>query len=94
MMLENLAAISASFGARPLFEGDLILVIGDEETTRRRPLRRRPGTSRPCRPFIELPDLMYVEGEPMTGKMLTAMGVAPRMGVLGTPVAVEDRTPC
>ena len=37
---------------------------------------------------------MYVEGEPMTGKMLTAMGVAPRMGVLGEPVPVEDRTPC
>lgn len=33
---------------------------------------------------------MYVEGEPMTGKMQTAMGVAPRIGVLGTPVAVED----
>lgn len=42
------------------------------------------------RPFIELPDLMLAEGEPMTGETLMAMGVAPRIGVLGHPIPVED----
>ena len=79
-----------NFGARPLFEADLILVVGDaainEATTPEEAIRHVSEV----RPFIELPDLMYAEGEPMTGETLTAMGVAPRMGVLGEPIPVED----
>lgn len=90
MMLESPATVPAEFGARPLFEADLILVIGDaainEATTPEEAIRH----VREVRPFIELPDLMYAEGEPMTGETLTAMGVAPRMGVLGDPVPVDD----
>ncbi len=90
MMLENPATVPADFGARPLFEADLILVVGDaginEATTPEEAIRHISAV----RPFIELPDLMYAEGEPMTGETLTAMGVAPRMGVLGEPVPVDD----
>jgi 2-oxo-hept-3-ene-1,7-dioate hydratase len=90
MMIEDGATVPADFGARPLFEADLILVIGDEgindATTPEEAIRHISAV----RPFIELPDLMYAEGEPMTGETLTAMGVAPRMGVLGDPVPVED----
>jgi 2-keto-4-pentenoate hydratase len=90
MMLENPATVPADFGARPLFEADLILVIGDaainEATTPEEAIRHISEV----RPFVELPDLMYAEGEPMTGETLTAMGVAPRMGVLGAPIPVDD----
>jgi 2-keto-4-pentenoate hydratase len=90
MMLENPATVPADFGVRPLFEADLILVIGDaainEATTPEEAIRHISEV----RPFVELPDLMLAEGEPMTGETLTAMGVAPRLGVLGDPVPVED----
>ena len=90
MMLENNARVPAKFGARPLFEADLILVVGDaainEAATPEEAIRHISEV----RPFIELPDLMYAEGEPITGETLTAMGVAPRMGVLGEPIPVEN----
>ncbi len=90
MMLESPATVPADFGVRPLFEADLILVVGDaainEATTPEEAIRHISEV----RPFVELPDLMLAEGEPMTGETLTAMGVAPRMGVLGDPVPVED----
>lgn len=90
MMLEDGATVPEAFGARPLFEADLILVVGDaainEATTREEAMAHISQV----RPFIELPDLMYAEGEPLTGVTITAGGVAPRMGVLGAPVPVDD----
>ncbi len=90
MMLDSPAKVPQDFGARPLFEGDLILVIGDEGINQAKTPEEAIRHISAVRPFIELPDLMYAEGEPMTGETLTAMGVAPRMGVLGEPVPVED----
>jgi 2-oxo-hept-3-ene-1,7-dioate hydratase len=90
MMLEDGATVPEAFGARPLFEADLILVVGDaainEATTREEVMAHVSEV----RPFIELPDLMYAEGEPLTGVTITAGGVAPRLGVLGAPVPVDD----
>lgn len=90
MMLESPATVPADFGARPLFEADLILVVGDaginEATTPEEAIRHISAV----RPFIELPDIMLAEGEPINAETLTAIGVAPRLGVLGDPVPVED----
>lgn len=90
MMLDDGASVPADYGARPVFEADLILVVGDaainDATTPEEAIRHISEV----RPFIELPDLMYAEGEPITGETLTAMGVAPRLGVLGDPIPVED----
>jgi 2-oxo-hept-3-ene-1,7-dioate hydratase len=90
MMLEDGATVPAAFGARPMFEADLILVVGNaainEATTPEEAIRHISEV----RPFIELPDLMYAEGEPITAETLTAMGVGARLGVLGEPIAVED----
>jgi 2-oxo-hept-3-ene-1,7-dioate hydratase len=90
MMLESPATVPADFGARPVFEADLILVVGDAAINDAKTPEEAIRHISEVRPFIELPDLMLAEGEPMNAETLTAMGVAPRMGVLGEPVPVDD----
>lgn len=90
MMLEDGATVPAAFGARPLFEADLILVVGDAAINQASTPEEAIRHISEVRPFIELPDLMYAEGEPLTGVTVTAMGVAPRLGVLGAPIPVDD----
>ena len=90
MMLESPATVPADFGARPVFEADLILVVGDAAINDAKTPEEAIRHISEVRPFVELPDLMLAEGEPMNAQTLTAMGVAPRMGVLGEPVPVED----
>ncbi|MEX0366360.1 MAG: 2-keto-4-pentenoate hydratase [Ruegeria sp.] len=90
MMLPDGAEVPANWGARPVFEADLILVVGDaainQATTPEEVLTHVSAV----RPFIELPDLTLAEGEPITGVTLTAIGVAPKLGVLGAAIPVED----
>jgi 2-oxo-hept-3-ene-1,7-dioate hydratase len=90
MMLESPATVPADFGARPVFEADLILVVGDAAINEAKTPEEAIRHIAEVRPFVELPDLMLAEGEPMNAETLTAMGVAPRMGVLGEPVPVDD----
>jgi len=90
MLLENGATVLAAFGARPLFEADLLVVVADDginqATTPGEVLRHVSEVI----PFIELPDLVLAEGEPMSGPILTAINVGARQGVLGEPIAVEQ----
>ncbi|WP_171175361.1 2-keto-4-pentenoate hydratase [Ruegeria sp. HKCCD8929] len=90
MMLPDGAEVPANWGARPVFEADLILIVGDaainQATTPEEVLTHVSAVH----PFIELPDLTLAEGEPITGVTLTAIGVAPKLGVLGAAISVED----
>lgn len=90
MLLEDGASVPVNFGARPMMEADLLLVIGDDDvngaTTPDEVMAHVSGV----RPFIELPDLTVAEGQPLTGVTLTAMGVGPRLGVMGAEIAVDD----
>jgi 2-keto-4-pentenoate hydratase len=90
MLLEDGATVPAAFGARPLFEADLVLVVGDAGLTDAATAEEAMAHIAAVRPFIELPDLTYAEGEPLNGVTITAMGVAPRLGVLGDPIPVDD----
>lgn len=90
MLLEDGAEVPAGFGTVPLIEADLLLVVGDngirEATTPDEVVAHLSA----LRPFIELPDLTFAEGEPVNGITLTAIGVAARLGVVGTDIPVED----
>jgi 2-oxo-hept-3-ene-1,7-dioate hydratase len=90
MLLDDGAEVPAAFGARGLFEADLLLVIGDAAINGATTPEEAMQYVTAVRPFIELPDLMYAEGEPINGVTLTAMGVAPRLGVMGAEIPVED----
>ncbi|SLN11797.1 2-keto-4-pentenoate hydratase [Falsiruegeria litorea R37] len=90
MMLPDGAEVPATWGARPVFEADLILVVADAAINQATTPAEVLAHVSAIRPFIELPDLTLAKGEPITGVTLTAIGVAPKLGVLGNPIPVED----
>ncbi|UWQ79568.1 hydratase [Leisingera sp. S132] len=90
MMLENGAKLDAPWGAIPMVEADLVLVVADEAINTAATPEEALAHISAIRPFIELPDLTLAKGQPFTAETITAMGVGTRLGVLGAPVAVED----
>ena len=90
MLLENGATVPATFGARPLFEADMLVVIADAAVNEATSPEEVLPHVREVIPFIELPDLVLAEGEPMSGQILTAINVGARQGVLGPRIAVEQ----
>lgn len=90
MMLEDGATVPIQWGARPVFEADLILVVGDAAINEADTPQGVMAHISSVRPFIELPDLTLAEGEPITPVTLTAIGVAPKLGILGSDIPVSD----
>ncbi|MGH2362030.1 MAG: 2-keto-4-pentenoate hydratase [bacterium] len=89
MLLQDGAEVPARFGARPLFEADIVMEVKDaginQATT---PLEALRHISR-IYPFIELPDLMVEDPAKITGPSITYSNVGARLGVLGKPVLVK-----
>ncbi|MCA0847567.1 2-keto-4-pentenoate hydratase [Salipiger thiooxidans] len=90
MLLDDGAEVPAGFGTVPLVEADLLLVVGDDGIREATTPDEVVAHLSALRPFIELPDLTFAEGEPVTGITLTAIGVAARLGVVGADIPVED----
>ncbi|WP_254429692.1 2-keto-4-pentenoate hydratase [Ruegeria atlantica] len=90
MMLHDGASVPSDWGARPVFEADLVLVVGDARLNQAETPEEVLQNIAAIRPFIELPDLTLAEGEPITPVTLTAIGVSPRLGVLGAEIPVTD----
>ena len=90
MMLDSGASVPVNFGAIPMVESDLVLVVGDDAINEAETIGDVLSNISAVHPFIELPDLTLAQGEPLTAVTLTAMGVAPKLGVLGTAIPVED----
>ncbi|WP_170561866.1 2-keto-4-pentenoate hydratase [Ruegeria atlantica] len=90
MMLNDGASVPSDWGARPVFEADLVLVVGSADINQAETPEDVVHNISAIRPFIELPDLTLAKGEPITPVTLTAIGVAPRLGVLGTEIPVTD----
>jgi 2-keto-4-pentenoate hydratase len=89
MLLQDGAAVPASFGARPLYEADLLLVVKDEDINSANTPEEALRHISAVRPFIELPDLAVKEGEPMNGVVLAAANVAARYGVMGAEIPMN-----
>ncbi|MCG7521132.1 2-keto-4-pentenoate hydratase [Ruegeria sp. Ofav3-42] len=90
MMLQDGASVPSDWGARPVFEADLVLVVGAADINNATTPEEVLTHVSTIRPFIELPDLTLAEGEPITPVTLTAIGVAPKLGVLGAEIPVSD----
>ena len=89
MLLRDGAEVPAKFGARPVFEADLVVEVKDEGINQAgTPLEVLRHLSQ-IYPFIELPDLVVAEGEPLNGPIIVAINVGARLGVLGKPFAAE-----
>jgi 2-keto-4-pentenoate hydratase len=89
MLLQDGATVPASFGARPLYEADLLLVVKDEGINSANTPEEALRHISAVRPFIELPDLAVKEGEPMNGVVLAAANVAARYGVMGAEIPMN-----
>jgi len=89
MLLPSGSKLPAAFGARPLFEADMLVTVKDDginaATTPEEVLRHLTD----LRPFIELPDLVFAEDVKMTPEAITAINVGARLGVMGEPIPVE-----
>lgn len=88
MVLDNGAVVDARFGARPLFEADLLVrvksaAIQDAKT----PLEVLQHIDQII-PFIELPDLVVETPSKLNGAAIGALNVGARLGVAGQPIQV------
>ncbi len=84
------AEIAARFGAVPAVEADLLVRVRDEGVNRARTREEVLRHVDQVIPFIELPDLVMPPGR-LDGPNLLAINVGARLGVLGTPIAVEPQ---
>jgi 2-keto-4-pentenoate hydratase len=90
MLMENGATVPAKFGARPVFEADLLVVVADAAINAATTPAEVLPHIREVIPFIELPDLALAEGEPLSGPVLTAINAGARQGILGEKIVAEQ----
>jgi 2-keto-4-pentenoate hydratase len=89
MLLEEGEEVPAQFGARPMFEADLLVVVKDSGIHRARTHLEALRSLSLVIPFIELPDLVVAEGEKLTAPLIVFINVGARLGVVGKGIAVE-----
>ena len=92
MMLRSGATVDASFGARPLYEADLLVRVRDSlvnlATTPEQVVRHIDQVI----PAIELPDLVVEAPGKLNGAAIAAINVGARHFVLGEPIPVVPTT--
>jgi 2-keto-4-pentenoate hydratase len=89
MILKSGTTLEAAFGARPLYEGDLILRVGSEAVNGAKTPMEALASIDAAIPFIELPDLVFAKDVKINGPMLAAVNVAARYGIVGEPIPVQ-----
>lgn len=89
MILGSPAHIPAAFGSRPVYEADMVAVVGDagKMMAARSPMDALKALKE-IRPFIELPDLVFDPQVKLDGPSLLAVNVGARLGVLGAPISL------
>ena len=89
MLLSDGATVDARFGARPLFEADLLVRVGDAGINKARTPEQVLRHIDQVIPFIELPDLVVMAPPKLNGAAVAAINVGARLGVMGAPIAVQ-----
>lgn len=92
MLLKSGATVEAAFGARPLFEADMLVRVSDAAINQAKTPADVLRHIDQVIPFIELPDLLVQAPGKLNGAAINAINVGARLGVLGAPIAVQ-RTP-
>ncbi|MBX3587538.1 MAG: fumarylacetoacetate hydrolase [Ramlibacter sp.] len=88
MVLEDGATVEAAFGARPLFEADMLVRVSSEAINQAKTPMDVLMAIDQIIPFIELPDLVVQAPPKLNGPAISAINVGARLGVAGRPVAV------
>lgn len=89
MLLKDGAIVDPAFGARPLFEADLLVRVSNVRINQARNVEDVLQSIDQVIPFIELPDLMVDTPAKINGHVLAAVNVGARYGVVGTPIPVQ-----
>jgi 2-keto-4-pentenoate hydratase len=88
MVLDSGATVDAAFGARPLFEADMLVRVKSADiNSARTPMDVLLAIDQII-PFIELPDLVVQAPGKLNGPAITAINVGARFGVAGKPIPV------
>lgn len=88
MILDDGAAVDAAFGARPLFEADMLVRVKSADINRAKTPADVLDAIDQIIPFIELPDLVVEKPGALNGNGISAINVGARLGVAGKPIAV------
>jgi len=88
MLLESGTTLPAHFGARPVFEGDLMVRLGGDRINEAETLPEALAAVDTVLPFLELPDLMYAPEVSPSAALLVAVNAGARYGIVGAPVRV------
>ena len=88
MVLKNGAVVEAGFGARPLFEADMLVRVKSAAINQAKTPMDVLQAIDQVIPFIELPDLVVLAPPKLNGPAVSAINVGARLGVAGTPITV------
>jgi 2-keto-4-pentenoate hydratase len=89
MLLQDGAVVDAAFGARPLFEADMLVRVADAGINQAKTPEQVLQHIDAVIPAIELPDLVVEAPPKLNGAGVAAINVGARMFVMGTPIAVQ-----
>jgi 2-keto-4-pentenoate hydratase len=89
MLLTDGAAVSFEFGARPMFEAGLLVIVKDAAIHKAAtPVDVLRSLSMVV-PFIELQDLLVAEGEKLSAPLFVSLNAGARLGVVGKGIPVQ-----
>jgi len=89
MLLKDGADVPADFGARPMYEADLLVVVKDAGIHQAKTHLEALRSISLVVPFIELPDLLVAEGEKLSATLIVSLNVGARLGVAGKGVPAQ-----
>jgi 2-keto-4-pentenoate hydratase len=89
MLLPDGTEVPFDFGARPVYEADLIAVVKSAAIYKAKTHLEVLGALSLVVPFIELPDLLVAEGEKLSAPLIVSLNVGARLGVVGKGVPVQ-----
>ena len=88
MVLQSGATVEAAFGARPLYEADMLVRVKSAAIHQARTPMDVLEAIDQIIPFIELPDLLVQAPPKLNGAGVSAINVGARLGVAGAPLPV------
>ena len=92
MMLKDGADVPADFGARPVYEADLLVVVKDAAIHQAKTHLEALRSISLVVPFIELPDLLVADGEKLSAPLIVSLNVGARLGVVGKGIPAQATT--
>jgi 2-keto-4-pentenoate hydratase len=91
MLLKDGAIVDANFGARPLFEADLLVRVADPAINQAKTPEEVIRHIDQVIPAIELPDLLVEAPTKLNGAGIAAINISARYFVLGEPIPADRK---